>query len=465
MRRFVMAVSVALVLVLLAGAAPDSGGVQGQDLSVLKAKLEKKIQEHEDKVAGWERDGSILFSLTLAVIIMGAACSALQKYQGKSIRVAVSIMSALVAILTTADTALYDESYKALDLRVEKARASLWDIDMTLAEYHDTLPRSVRLENLEMVRDQLREFDRRRLFEAVEHVSAPLFELIPTAYAGNRPEPEWVKSPPRGKDDLFFVGVCESRSMKKAKDLSRRSAVEEAIAYFSAEFERRQSVQSSLDVDKLSEYLADAGEVVETHFVRDEMAQVYRYYSLFRLSRDMVDLDLSFYAIEKDVAIPQGFEEAVQTAAPLGDSYYARRTAVYEQKVATARAEVRPDVFEAFTEGRYLRQIGQPEAARPLLRSVIEENDRFYMGWYNLALAEFAVDNPALADSSFRRAIELEPQQAERDASLYNTYGYFLFQRERYEEAREMLQRAVEIDPDHAKARRTLKAVEEKLPE
>ena len=53
----------------------------------------------------------------------------------------------------------------------------------------------------------------------------------------------------------------------------------------------------------------------------------------------------------------------------------------------------------------------------------------------------------------------LERQQKVGDASLYNSYGFFLYRNTNYVGAAAQLQRALELAPDHPKARNTLVAV------
>jgi len=66
--------------------------------------------------------------------------------------------------------------------------------------------------------------------------------------------------------------------------------------------------------------------------------------------------------------------------------------------------------------------------------TVRTRND-FYLGWYNLAFAYDDKKDFANGKKAYERAVELEPKQPARDASLYNSYGFFLYTYRKYQEA------------------------------
>ena len=91
---------------------------------------------------------------------------------------------------------------------------------------------------------------------------------------------------------------------------------------------------------------------------------------------------------------------------------------------------------------------------------MVQQQADFYLGWFNLALAYEERGEVANAKAAYKRAVELESKGQLRDASLYNTYGYFLFKNKQYKEAAASLRTALKIAPDHPKARTTLTAAE-----
>ena len=67
------------------------------------------------------------------------------------------------------------------------------------------------------------------------------------------------------------------------------------------------------------------------------------------------------------------------------------------------------------------------------------------------------------AKSSYEKAAQLEPKQNVRDASIYNSFGYFLYQQKEYKAAIKQFNKALEIEPNHPIAKRNLQAAEKEL--
>jgi predicted O-linked N-acetylglucosamine transferase (SPINDLY family) len=85
-------------------------------------------------------------------------------------------------------------------------------------------------------------------------------------------------------------------------------------------------------------------------------------------------------------------------------------------------------------------------------RQALEIYDRLVAGaadapaevWNNRGVCQKATQNSAAAEESFRRALALQPDSPQVLANL----GFLLYERTRYEEARPLLRRAHELDPD-----------------
>ncbi len=79
----------------------------------------------------------------------------------------------------------------------------------------------------------------------------------------------------------------------------------------------------------------------------------------------------------------------------------------------------------------------------------LEIYDRLVAGapadvWNNRGVCQKSMQNSAGAEESFRRALALQPDSPQVLANL----GFLLYERMRYEEARPLLRRAHELDPD-----------------
>jgi len=411
-------------------------------------------------VESWDRESSILCILSIVVIALGALTAFIQKVKIRYYTIITAMMALLISIFTAVDTTIYSEDHKTLDKKVRIADKMLFEVKCMFSDDVASDPESVRRENLDNIKKTLikiAEID----VQAPKNVSVfPEIDFVSKAYAESMErEPEWVRDPPSGEKDIYFVGFAESRSLTKAKEISFQSAIENGVEYLSAEFWNKQQTETSdLDYEGLSNYLFKSAIIVDTYLNRDDYTRNYQYYSLVKLNRSIANLDLSSYAIEKRIDIPQSIDKVVQVSNPDKSDYFLKMSELYKTKINHTQEILSPENYEKFNDGRLLRKKGQNEQAIGIFKEVIEENPDDYFIWYNLALAYSKVGDTDNANNAFLTAIELDKTNTQRDASLYNTYGYFLYNKGQFDEAIPQLEEALEIEPEHPKAKRNLKA-------
>jgi type IV pilus assembly protein PilF len=118
-----------------------------------------------------------------------------------------------------------------------------------------------------------------------------------------------------------------------------------------------------------------------------------------------------------------------------------------DQSSADRRASVRMELASAyFARGQYTTALDEVKlalAAKPDLPEAFSLRGLIYA----------SLGQPALAEESFRRALQLAP----RDAATMQNFGWFLCQQQRYAEADALFMRALE-QPQYRDAPRTLLA-------
>lgn len=102
-----------------------------------------------------------------------------------------------------------------------------------------------------------------------------------------------------------------------------------------------------------------------------------------------------------------------------------------------------------FTYGSVLLKRGKWEQAIDWLTRAVKLKPRIVQGYYNLGLAYTKGGLWKEAERAFRRAIAVDV----RDAATYNTLSFVLWKQERYEEAREFADAAIQANPDMVEAR------------
>ena len=65
--------------------------------------------------------------------------------------------------------------------------------------------------------------------------------------------------------------------------------------------------------------------------------------------------------------------------------------------------------------------------------------------------------------AAFEQAIKLEQTLTPRDASLHNSYGWFLYLNKQYKEAAAAFEEALRIDPQHVRAKSNLEAAKKMM--
>ena len=190
----------------------------------------------------------------------------------------------------------------------------------------------------------------------------------------------------------------------------------------------------------------------------DKAREAYRSYTLLALSTKVAESDLKLFGAKTNQLASAVQQQSLQTAARKQDDYLSNRVQVYARETEKAQSSLSTGQYDKFVHARKWRQDGRSADAIAQLKELVRAKPGFYLGWFNLALAQDEQGDVAAATAAYERAIELESKGEVRDASLYNTYGYFLFKHSRYAEAITNLKMALSISADHPKARSTLAA-------
>jgi len=414
------------------------------------------LQEHIKEVDKWERTANFLIFLAVLVAILGAATGIFQRYNNKWCKIATVFAGAVISLITIINNTVFEVDHRTLRSKSHQARKVIHDVRLLLAQDINKNSEEDRQFWIAEIQDKLHKLSDL----STELYSLNLsFDLVPSVHAQTKEQfqqPEWIVNRPEDKLNFYFVGKGIAGTLREAQQISLKNAIAEAINYLSFEFENKQEQQQTegtkINIELLSDYLAKSVNQQDTYWQYDRNENIYFYYTLLALNKRSAVTDIKLYAFQQRVAVPKELSTAFEKAeGPSGD-YFSRRYTVYKELLSRSKEKLNLQDYEKYLEARSLRKDGKSENAIELLQHLVMANRDFYLGWYNLALAYDAVDDFNLGNNAYKKAVELEPDQPSRDSSVYNTYGYFLFRHERYEEAIEFLQRALDIDPDHPTA-------------
>lgn len=183
------------------------------------------------------------------------------------------------------------------------------------------------------------------------------------------------------------------------------------------------------------------------------------------LSLSNYDLSYINYRLNKEFGI-EAWDEIWKNAKTTEDIVGIARALYYQDKpwgehlvnrnkklsilLSEAKDKYSQELYNEFLTARALRKSGNNKGSIELLKQIISQQPDFYLAKYNQALAYDSLSNFELAKSSYNDAIDLQSKEGFSDASIYNTYGRFLYRNGMYKESLRAYIKVKEINPDRS---------------
>lgn len=448
--KLVLAIFVVLVVATLTSGSANADAL----LDAMRDQHQEKIDFLRGQIA-WSR---VIAGFAIAIGVLGIVVSAIQTYRNQAVRITTAVFGVTIGALTYTTNVVFDADHRTYKHRIHLATGLLEQIELMLANPGpmDTYERreSFRAkfsEKLNQVNDlfDFSGFDR----EPPGWQNGGM-SLVPTAYAQGIS----VEETPhigRSKEGLYFLGVGESIDLNRAGEWSQDSARLHARNYLRSALLKVDGTDERL-VYLLVSYLLRTGQYSNEYFQFDEETLQYRFFVQLRVPRGRIGGDLQFFEIENGVALPEGVEQTLRSLKSPPTEYFFRRTDSLAAALREARSRMSAEDYTELLEAVELRKARRYPEARDALKTIVEAYPDSYVAYYNLALSYAGTDEIEHALAAYQRAIELEPKQESRDASIYNNYGVFLLEQRRNVEAVELFERSLSVDPGHPLARRNL---------
>ncbi len=423
------------------------------------------LAELTTMINGWRSEARLIIGLTVAIAIFGAIAAIPQSSAGQWYKRAALYAGTAVTALTVISTTVFDIDHRMLNRMVNEACCKLSDIRFYSVSYAeaDSADKEVIIEEIRQLVREVYDIEARRYKQVAARPG-----LVPLAYAGAsayaNDMPAWVTSPPEDKRNVYFVGIGDGTSLSDAKEGSYANAIEQAAEYLAIQFEPTgRSPGVSVDLKALTRYLTESTEVARTHCALDRTKGLWRHYTLLRLGKHVAETDLKMFEAKHRVMVPEEFSKAIQSAERTQGDYTSRRQLIYENILDSTAESYPSEAVAQLNEARRLRKAGQSDRAVAVLASLVDQFPDLYLALFNLGLAYDDLGDSASACTYYEKACAVERAMPIRDASLYNTYGDFLYRHGDYDDAVRVLKVALEIYPDHPTAAKTLQAAEAKL--
>lgn len=427
---------------------------------VQRTTIHKDVEKKEQVIQSWERKRNIALWLVISVGILGAVIAFLQRFKHKNIKMATAILALVIAIITVLDANILPD-HTTIAQKIFEARDIMDDIYAELNK--DVKPGD--LDNWRgRIQIKLKKINKIEREIRLSFNQMTDIDFLTKSYAQSvRKLPEWINNPPSDDYYIYFLGDVHNPSLEEAEELSLLTARRVAADYLVNQIQSIQELANKqINYEALSDFLVNSGEVYRTHYYLDKEKGQYRFYTLLRLAKNDAEIDLNFFAIERNINIKDTkmLNQKIQSTVSPDEAYYDKRTDRYNKLLEQAKTSVGPADYEKFKHAIRLKRAGDFRNALPLLEETVDKYPTFFMAWYNLGLVHYSLKDSIQADRAYRKALELEPLQVTREPSIYNTYGYFLLRYNNYVDAKQWFEIALQIDPNHTKARRNLSIVE-----
>jgi tetratricopeptide (TPR) repeat protein len=428
--------------------------------------IDKLIADTDDKINTWHMFYWLSLISMLLVGLLGLVIPLLQSIDQNKFKIHTICLGTLISACTFLTNSFLKGDYRQYD-RIESVALVKQAELLNLVDVYKVSPDE---DSKKILWDQIKS-----LFSDIASLEDTLtvskanalaqnsgeIMLIKSAYATTT-EPSWVKSIPQDDNYLYFVGFADSGKLKGLEDDAQNNAMESAKAYMFEQFGNNSN--KKINPDKLAKFLADYTETFSSYIKIDAKKKVYRYYSLIRISKNALKSGVTLFGIEHNVSIPEQLIQTIDASQRERDDYAAKQTKLYEQQEDQARQQISDANYLNYLQARELRREEKKYAeAADMLKNILNESPGFYLGWYNLALAYDALNEIEKAKEAYLKTIQLEPNLPARDATIYNSYGHFLYKQQRYAEALIQFETSLTYDPNNPLAKNNLIQTKSKL--
>lgn len=421
------------------------------DDAITQKYFQDSLQKCDTLLSHWALSWKIAVGLAVVVVILGAVSALLQGFQSRPTKVATAICGLMVTIITGLTNTI-GLDHRELNNHITKGQIMIAQMNRWVAIYgypgqNDESKRSA-LDAFGKL--QIDFFGLQQRHEGLTPTNDVALGVVGDAHAEGAPAPDWLRNVPIDSNNLYFVGIADAATLADAKTAARDNAIQNAAAFLAGTLK---TTGGELDIDKLALSLAQASNDVDTYVTYDPKTRFYRYYALIKINKPVAEAQVQLFAVQHGAVAPASLIKSLGNSQRVRDDYAARQLVQYEALLDATKSTLSADQYQKFVVARDLRKDKKDyEHAVAMLNELLQSKPDFYMGWYNLALAYAAAGNDAPAQQAYRKAIALEPMQPLRDATIYNAYGHFLYERSEYCDALAQINKSIELDPNNPRA-------------
>lgn len=421
--------------------------------SISQSYFDTYLNKCHAQLSEWKQKWGIEIGLAIFILVLGTVSAAMQNFSSRFVKVATVACGVVITITTGIVNTTRLNDHQALDKAIRKLELTIEQMESAEELYLSSTTEENR-------KAQLAEFDKlnkvlvdlRGSLAASTFTGGLNFSIFNTAIAMTGSTPPWVTQIPDDPGNLYFVGVADSPNFVDAVVTSKQNATQSAIDFLVSTLKNTDENHA-----ELKQLVLSLAEDADNFSTLDKASGIFRYYSLIKINKSLVDAKINYYAVLRGTNVSQATLNAIGNSRRTRDDYSSRQLEQYEALLNKTSTILTPEQYRKFSEARALRKSNKNyDRAIALLKEVLTEKPEFYMGWYNVALAYSAAGKDDDARTSYNKAIELEPVQPSRDGTIYNAYGDLLLKQKNYCEAISNFKRSIELDDSNPRAQNNL---------
>jgi tetratricopeptide (TPR) repeat protein len=444
--------SVVLLLVLVVLCLVVFADAVFADVKTDQNDIRNMLPNYEAKIRHWEMLVTACLALTIAVGVLGVLTGVLQKANKEFLKNVALALGIAISIITVINSGISKGDYRSYAAQGRKLVAS---IKIEIIRAYPEGNEEARKAWLAKINDLFQELSNIQKAETptVNAQETTGFTLAPSLYAqATRAQelPLWLSRLPSDPANIYFVGMGENANLEKAKALSLSEAKGEARVVLFLQFERATAGSGkTFDSRSLAFSMVESAEVGDTYFQFSKASQRFRFYTLLRLSKKRMALDMRFYAIEKRTYMPRTLYDFPDKLQGLTENDFLKSLKRQDYFMSSIYRDLSPEELESFWEIHQTRLDGIYQIASAQIGPLLAKKPGFYFGWFEKATDLDVQGDKAEAEKAYQKASELERALPFRDFRLSIAYAGFLTRQKRNKEALDLVAKAIQIDPNN----------------
>lgn len=408
-------------------------------------RFQEQLTEARSTFDTWNRNGTIIVTLTLLIAVFGLVSGWLHKRDEKADEKAkakrISVMwkiaiASCVTIFTGVNSTLFEADHRTYWRLADEGHGLAWKIDIDLASYQ-TASDEDRQELFQSIQESFTKVQelKRSLhdtkaggFIAANH-SGGVFTSVALAGAPE-PRPPWVTRLPSDYSNIYCVGVDYDNSIKFATSASLEDAKRNCMGHLIMLFESRvPSSGSNTKYRDIASFIVSSKSVrvADTYYEYDQNMKRYTFYTLLQIQRELAQNDIAFFTETKQQSSMQtGSLRGVLIKAPgLPGDFYWKREQEFRKKApfSVKLTDMQKRLWYAIG----LRKEGNLKKASTELLYIVKKDSNMLEAWYNLALAAEGQKDSSGASKAYTRGVRTAELMKLDHPYLWRDYGLWLY--------------------------------------